>query len=78
MLEILIDTILDMLGGRVFQQTVGIPMSTNCAPILVDLFLYSYETDVAQGMKHTYLYLWYPLFQAQWDTIKEITKPIII
>jgi hypothetical protein len=20
-----------------------------------------------QGMKQTYLYLWYPLFQAQWD-----------
>jgi hypothetical protein len=20
-----------------------------------------------QGMKHTYVYLWYPLFQAQWD-----------
>jgi hypothetical protein len=50
MLEILIDTILDMLGGRVFQQTVGIPMSTNCAPILVDLFLYSYETDFIQGI----------------------------
>ena len=22
---------------------------------------------VGQGMKQTYLYLWYPLFQAQWD-----------
>ena len=22
---------------------------------------------VCQGMKQTYLYLWYPLFQAQWD-----------
>jgi hypothetical protein len=22
---------------------------------------------VGQGMKHTLLYLWYPLFQAQWD-----------
>ena len=22
---------------------------------------------VDQGMKQTYLYLWYPLFQAQWD-----------
>jgi hypothetical protein len=22
---------------------------------------------VGQGMKLTYLYLWYPLFQAQWD-----------
>ena len=22
---------------------------------------------VGQGMKQTYLYMWYPLFQAQWD-----------
>ena len=30
-------------GGTLFQQVVGIPMGTNCAPLLADLFLYSYE-----------------------------------
>jgi hypothetical protein len=25
-------------------------MSTNCAPLLADLFLYSYEADVIQGL----------------------------
>jgi hypothetical protein len=25
-----------MLGGRVIQQTVGIPMGTNCAPLLME------------------------------------------
>jgi len=35
-----------MFGGRVCQQTVGIPIDTTCAPLLSDLFLYSYETDV--------------------------------
>jgi hypothetical protein len=39
-----------MFGGRVFQQTVGIPMDTNCAPVLIDLFLYSYEADCIQGL----------------------------
>jgi hypothetical protein len=40
-----------MFGGRVFQQTVGIPMGTNCAPLLLaDLFLYSYEADFIQGL----------------------------
>jgi hypothetical protein len=34
-----------VFGGRVFQQTIGIPMGTNCAPLLADLFLYSYEAD---------------------------------
>ena len=32
-----------MLGGRVFQQTVGIHMGTNRAPLLVDLFHYSHK-----------------------------------
>jgi hypothetical protein len=50
MFEYLIDNIFVFFGGRVFQQTVGIPMSTNCAPLLADLFLYSYETDFIQGL----------------------------
>jgi hypothetical protein len=50
MLEFLIDNIFVMFGGRVFQQTVGIPMGTNCAPLLADLFLYLYEADFIQGL----------------------------
>ena len=50
MLEFLIDNIFAMFGGRVFQQTVGIPMGTNCAPLLANLFLYSYEADFIQGL----------------------------
>jgi hypothetical protein len=30
-------------------MTVGIHMGTNCAPLLADLFLYSYEADLIQG-----------------------------
>ena len=33
-----------MFGGRVFRQTVGLDMGTKCVSLLVDLFLYSYET----------------------------------
>ena len=32
-------------GGHVYQQTVGIPKGTNCAPLVADLFLYAYEAD---------------------------------
>ena len=38
-----------IFGGRVFQRTVGIPMGTNCALLLADQLLYSYETDFIQG-----------------------------
>ena len=37
-------------GGRIFQQTIGIPMGTNCAPLLADLFLYSYEAEFVQSL----------------------------
>ena len=50
MLEFLIDNIFVMLDGRVFQQTVSIPMGINCAPLLFDLFLYSHEADFIQGL----------------------------
>ena len=40
-----------IFGERVFQQTIGIPMSKNCANLLVDLFLYSYEANVIQGLR---------------------------
>jgi hypothetical protein len=46
----MIDNIFVMFGGRVFQQTVGIPMGTNCAPLLADFFLYSYVTDFIQEL----------------------------
>ena len=45
MLKILIDNIFVLFGERVFQKTVGIPMGTNCAPPLADMFIYSYEAD---------------------------------
>ena len=69
MLEYLIDNIFVEFGGRIFQQTIGIPMGTNCASLLADLFLYSYEAEVVQsllqaGKKHlaqqissTYIYI---------------------
>ena len=50
MLEFLIDNIVVIFGGRVFQQTVRIPMGTICAPLLADLFVYSYEADFIQGL----------------------------
>jgi hypothetical protein len=37
-----------MFGGCVFQQTVGIPMGTNCSS--PDVFLYSYEADFIHGL----------------------------
>ena len=53
-------------------------ISRRKVPFLTDL--HSQFRGVGQGMKQTYLYLWSPLFQAQFgiDAINEITKPRII
>ena len=45
LIEFLVDNIYVRFGGQLFQQMVGIPMGTNCAPLLADLFLYSYENE---------------------------------
>ena len=50
MIDFLIDNIFVDFGGRIFQQTIGIPMGTNCAPLLADLFLYSYEAEFVQNL----------------------------
>ena len=50
MLEFLVDNIYVVFGDQVFQQTVGIPVGTNCAPLLEDLFLYSYEAEFVQKL----------------------------
>ena len=50
MLEYLNDNIFVEFGGRIFQQTIGIPMGTNCAPLFADLILYSYEAEFVQSL----------------------------
>ena len=36
--------------GMVKQQIVGIPMGTNCAPLIADLFLFCYERDFMSNL----------------------------
>jgi len=50
MINFLIDNIFIEFEDRIFQHTVSIPMGTNCAPLLVDLFLHSYEADIVQEL----------------------------
>ena len=52
-LEFLEDNIFVVFVGKVFQQIVGIPMGTNCAPLLADIFLYSYEAEFIQSLLST-------------------------
>ena len=50
MIEFLIDNIFVQFGGRLFHQAIGIPVGTNSAPLLADLFFYSYENEFLDNM----------------------------
>ena len=41
----LLDNIYIRFGTRLYRQIVGIPMGTNCALLVADLFLFCYERD---------------------------------
>ena len=43
-------SILDL--ERSYTDIVGIPMGTNCAPLVADLFLYCYERDFMDSLNH--------------------------
>ena len=41
----LLDKIYIRFGTTLYRQIFGIPIGTNCAPLVADLFLFSYERD---------------------------------
>ena len=42
-LTFLLDNIFIRFGTKLYRQVIGIPMGTNCAPLIADLFLFCYE-----------------------------------
>ena len=44
-LSFLLDYIYINFGTKLYRQIVGIPIGTNCAPLVADLFLFCYERD---------------------------------
>ena len=69
-LHYLLDNIFIRFGSKLYRQIVGIPMGTNCAPLVADLFLFCYErllmlslsdnnqTDIIEAFNSTSRYLY--------------------
>ena len=38
------------VGTKLYRQIVGIPMGTNCTPLVADLFLFCYERDFMKDL----------------------------
>ena len=58
MLKVLIDNIFVAFEETIFQQTVGIPMGTNCSQLLSDIHVFHIHTKqspptlLSTGRKH--------------------------
>ena len=49
-LTFLLDNIFIRFGTKLYRQVVGIPMGTNCAPLVADLILFCYEKDFMMSL----------------------------
>ena len=49
-LTFLLDSIFIRFGTKLYRQIVRIPMGTNCAPLVADLFLFCYERDFMMSL----------------------------
>ena len=49
-LSFLLDNIHISFGTKLYRQIVGIPMGTNSAPLVADLFLFCYERDSMEDL----------------------------
>ena len=54
---LLVDNIYVNIGNRIYRQCVGIPMGTDCAPLLANLFLFFYEYRYMRNLIKTNLVL---------------------
>ena len=44
------DNIFIRFGAKLYRQTIGIPMVTNCAPLVANVFLFCYERDFMKSL----------------------------
>ena len=49
-ISFLLDNIYIRFGTKLYRQIVGIPMGTNCAHLVADLFLFCYERDFMKDL----------------------------
>ena len=60
-LHYLLDKVFIRFYSKLYRQIVGIPMGTNCAPLVADLFLFCYDrqnqTDIIEAFNSTFRYL---------------------
>ena len=49
-LTVLLENTFIRFSTKLYRQVVGVPMGTNCAPLVADLFLFCYERDFIMSL----------------------------
>ena len=65
MIEYLVDNIFVQAGNKIFRQGIGIPMGTDCAPLLANLYLFHYEYKYMRDI----IFIWQECLLIQLDTL---------
>ena len=53
MINYLVDNIYVSVGNKIFRQRIGIPMGTDCAPLLANLYLFRLEYKFMKNLLKT-------------------------
>ena len=56
-IDFLIDNIFVQVGDHIFRQKIGIPMGTDCAPFLANLYLYALEFQYMEKLTNENIHL---------------------
>ena len=48
--DLFVGHIIIRFGTKLYRQVVTIPIGTNCAPLVADLFLFCYERDFMMSL----------------------------
>ena len=56
-ISFLIDNIYIKVANNIYRQCIGIPMGTDCAPFLANLYLYALEWEYIDGISKKNIYL---------------------
>ena len=66
------DNIFIRFGNKLYRQTIGIPMGTNCALLVADLFLFCYERDFMKSLSRENQVDIIEAFGTEGETVKVI------
>ena len=50
LIEYLVENIFSRVGNRVYEQCVGIPMGTDCAPLIANLYSFFYDYNYTKSL----------------------------